>query len=233
MKKYFKIVFVLVTIFFYNEMSFGQKGKIKPPTKKKIATVVGASDTQMNFSGKFEGSKYTNPFFGFKITMPENWIIQEKDVNDAIKKIGEEQIKGKTKQVQGILDEAVQRVTVLFTTSKDIFGMADNAALILGAEKMSPLTKIRNGNDYMRLTLQSYKLMQLPPDYQYSENILTEKFNTEVFSYIDIQRTGYKQRVYATARKSYALFFTVQFVKQKDLDTMREVLEKTDFNWKP
>ena len=92
--------------------------------------------------------------------------------------------------------------------------------------------QIRDGQDYLRLNIQTLKKLQLPPDYKYSEKIELEKFGNETFYYIDIERAAYRQRIYSTYRKGYALFFTLSYVTDEDLETMRSILKNSDFAWK-
>ena len=126
----------------------------------------------------------------------------------------------------------MQRVTILFTASKDILGIENNAIMVFAAEKKTPLMQIRNGEDYLRLTIQSFKKLQLPPDYKYSEKIESEKFGNETFHYIDIERINYRQRIYSTYRNGYALFFTWSYVTDEDLETMKNIFQNSDFAWK-
>lgn len=232
MNKHVIFIGLLILVSLFSNTSFAQKTKLKPKHPKPSVSSL-KPDSQGSFFGEIEGNDYKNSFFGLKLTVPENWIIQEKKINEAIKQAGIEKLKGKTSQVQQSLDKETQKVTILFTISKDIFGIANNAILLLATEKIAPLVQVRNGYDYMRLTLQSYKSMQLPPDYKYSEKIQSEKFGNENFSYIDIERTKYTQRIYATYRKGYAVFFTLQFFNTEDLDKMRAILQNADFAWKP
>jgi hypothetical protein len=74
--------------------------------------------------------------------------------------------------------------------------------------------------------------VQLPPDFKYSETINSEKLGNETFYSLDIQRTGYKQRFYATVRKGYSLFFTLTYITAADLETMKTVIRDSDFAWK-
>jgi len=229
-KTHYKIILTLAVIILLGDSSFAQKSRSKAKPKK-TTTVAGAFDTS-DFLGAVDDSEYKNSFFGLKVSLPESWIIQEKEVNDELKQIGESGVKGKTRKIQKSFDQAAQKVTILLTATRDIIGIADNAVLSLVVEKPLPPFRIKNGNDYLRLALQSYKLLQLPPDYKYSENIRSETLGGETFYYIDVQQAGFTQRFYATARKGYAVFFLVQFFKAEDLETMKEILRNSDFAWK-
>lgn len=226
-----KAVFAAAVILLFDESALAQKSRTPPKPKKTSTTVTGTFDTQ-SFLGTVEGSDYKNSFFDIKVSLPPSWIVQEKAVNEEIKEIGNGAVRGKNRTAQKVLDRAAQRVTILFTATKDILGIADNALFNLTVEKPLPPLRFRDGNDYLRVALQSYKLMQLPPDYRYSENIQSETFGGEKFYYIDVERTGFTQRFYVTARKGYAVFFLLQFADPKDLKTMKNLLRNSDFAWK-
>jgi hypothetical protein len=232
MEKYLKFFCLLIASFLFVNYSFAQKRKSKASPRKEIIQAVSDSDLQRDFLGEVQGSVYKNKFFGVKLVLPENWLIQEDEFNKFIKQKGSEILKGKTSQVQKSFNQSVQRVTILMTVTKDIVGIANNASLVLATEKINPPMQVRNGYDYMRLMLQSFKLLQLPPDYKYSEEIQTEKVGTENFSYINIERNGYKQGIYATYRKGYAVFFTLQFFNTEDFQKMKTILQNADFAWK-
>lgn len=202
----------------------GQKGPPKPVPRKEIVEV--------DRDGRIEGRVYLNEYFGLKITLPESWIAQESAVGDAIKKKGAEMVKGKTAAVDKEFDKAVNRTLTLFTTSKDILGMADNAILAVSAEAPAPLVQFRNGTDYLRLSLQSMKSLQLPPDFKYSEEIKSESLGRETVPYIQIERQGYHQRIYVIQRKGYAVLFTLTYISDEDLGTMREMISTADLSWK-
>lgn len=234
MKKNPVLIFTVIALFSLTGHVFAQSKKAVPPTRSAPAAPAETSrnDARTNFSGFFDGSTYKNKFFGLKITVPESWIIQESVTNREIKRLGGDSVKGKNEQTEKALDAAIERLTVLFTASKDILGMGNNAIMIFSAEKAPPAMQIRNGEDYMRLTVQSFKRVQLPPDFKYSETISSEKLGNETFYSLDIQRTGYKQRFYATARKGYSLFFTLTYITEADLETMKTVIRDSDFAWK-
>lgn len=226
------MIFFVIALFSLTNHIFAQSKKTVPAKVQAPPADASRNNSQANFLGAFEGGTYKNKFFGVKITVPESWLIQENAANQAIKQAGADAVKGKNEQTEKALDAAVQRLVLLFTASKDILGMDNNAALIFWAEKTSALVQVRNGEDYMRLTVQSFKKVEMPPDFKYSETINSEKLGNEIFYSVDIQRNGYKQRFYATARKGYALFFTLIYISDKDLETMKEALRNSDFAWK-
>lgn len=233
MKKNLIFISAIIVLFCATNSGFAQKSKTaKSKNKTNSVSKVVQDNSQQNFFGEIEGNSYKNKYFGIKIEIPETWLAQESEVGKAIKKVGTDVVKGKTAQTQKAFDEAAQRLTVLFTASKDILGIENNSIMTFAAEKKPPLLQIRNGQDYLRLNIQTFKKLTLPPDFKYSETIKSEKFGGETFYYIDIERTGYQQRFYAIYRKGYSLFFTLTYANEEDLETMKEIIRNSDFGWK-
>lgn len=92
--------------------------------------------------------------------------------------------------------------------------------------------QVRNGQDYLRLSLQSFKKLQMPPDFNYSETIESEKLGNETFYYIKVQRAAISQRFYVTALKGYALFFTFNYKTDEQLEALKQIVRNSDFSWK-
>ncbi len=232
MKKVLTIIFSVGVVFFLVNHAAAQKKKAvsKKDTAKPVS--VPKTSSQENFAGVVDGKVYKNLFFNFKLTIPETWIIQQTEVSEFIEKKGKESLKGKNTTSQQAINKAAQGVSILFTASKDILGIADNAVLIFATEKVGPIPQVRNGHDYLRLSIQSYKMMQLPPDMKYSEKVQSEKFGGETFYYIDVERAGGFFRHYSIYRNGYALLFTMQYVREEDLSALKKILEASDFAWK-
>ncbi|HEY0051316.1 MAG TPA: hypothetical protein VGB68_18615, partial [Pyrinomonadaceae bacterium] len=125
MKKNPILIFSVIALFSLTAHVFAQSKKAVPPIRSAPAAPAETSrdNSRTNFSGFFDGSTYKNKFFGLKITVPESWMIQGNATNREIKQLGADSVKGKNEQTEKALDAAIDRLTVLFTASKDILGM--------------------------------------------------------------------------------------------------------------
>ncbi len=232
MRDNIKIVGLSLIILLLANGVFAQKRRIRPAPRREIVEVDSKSAVDSSLEGELKDGVYQNKFFGLKIVIPENWLLQERQVSEAIKDFGTKAVKGKTSVTEKAYQQAVQRLTVLFTASRDIIGIENNSTMIFAAEKSTPLMQVRNGKDYLRFNIQSFKKLQLPPDFKYSETVESEKFGTETFYSLDVQRATFKQRYYAIYRKGYSLFFTFTYVNEEDLEAMKAALRESDFSWK-
>ena len=229
----FRLLILVIILIIGPNTYFNAQTNAKPASTKKT----GASDSAKSiaaddFFGTVDKNNYNNKFFKIKITSPADWLVQEREIGDAIKDRGMQAMTGKSKQVQKSFDEAANRVSVFFTVSRDIMGIPNNAVLIFASEKIVPPLQIRNGKDYLRINIQTFKQMTLPADLKYSEIIESEQFGNETLYYLQITRALSLQRIYAFYRNGYALFFTLQYSSDKDLDELRQIIATTDFEWK-
>ncbi len=217
----------------YSFAQVPKKGSPPQPAPKRLISDSSYSTTNaLDFAGEIVGNVYQNKYFRLRIVPPEAWLAQSPAVNEAIKSKGTELVSGKTKAADKALDESVQRTAILYTVTKDILGIQNNGALSLVVERIPPLVQIRNGQDFLRLTLQSQKVLTLPADMRLSESILSEKFGTETLYYLDIERLAYSQRLYVIARNGHAISFIITYFSNEDLETMKEILRQSDFAWK-
>ncbi|HEY0658166.1 MAG TPA: hypothetical protein VGD05_06815 [Pyrinomonadaceae bacterium] len=178
--------------------------------------------------GTIKGNTYTNRFFGFTFSLPETWQIQEQIINKIIKDNAARETKAKNDATQKAFDQAVNRVTVFLTATRDTLGASENASIVCSIEDMRLIPAVKDGVDYLDLAINTYKRIQLPPDFKYSE-VKAEKLGKTQFAYIEINKTGINQRMYATFRKGYAIFFVFTFNNKEDLETMRQILAQGNF----
>jgi hypothetical protein len=229
MKKFLVIIFSVGILFLLNGQTIAQKKKTASKTSKAKTVSVPNSP---NLGGVIDGKFYKNAFFGFKLTIPENWIVQPNDVSKTMEEKGREGLKGKNPNAQKSITAAAQNVNVWLTTSKNFIGATDNAALMFITEKISRAQRVRNGYDYLLGSLKSYQLIQLPPGSMYSEKIESEKFGKETFYYYDFKIPGTNFRHYAIYRKGYALLFTLAYTSEENLKAATAILRAADFAWK-
>jgi hypothetical protein len=219
------LFFVLVVIGLSGFSLHAQK-----PPPKIVAEKKEFIDPQ-DFLGTVNGQEYQNVYFRLKLTAPESWIIQESAIGEVIKQRGKEVVEGKTATIQKSIEDSLDQVHVLLTITEHIIGIEKNAALVLAVEKINSQVQVRNGRDYLELVIQTYKKMNLPADMMYSEEIKSETFGAETFYYIEIRRAGFEQRIYASYRRGYALFYTLNYFDTDQLNSLREAMMKADYGW--
>jgi len=215
---------LVIFISLFGVLAFAQtKPKPKPAPPKAAPKPSAPLDL-----GKVDGKIYTNRFFGFTFSLPETWQIQEQIINKIIKDTGTRETKAKNAVTQKAFEQAATRVTVLLSAFKNTLGAAENASIICSLEDVRPIPAVKDGVDYLDLNISTLKRVQLPPDFKYSV-VKAEKLGKTQFAYLEITKTNANQRIYATFRKGYAIFFVLTFNNEKDLETMRQILAQGNF----
>jgi hypothetical protein len=215
---------ILVFISLIGVSAFAQtKPKPKPVPAKAAAKPSAPLDL-----GEVDGKTYANRFFGFTFSLPETWQIQEQIINKIIKDTGTRETKAKNVVTQKAFEQAMNRVTVLLSAFKNTLGAAENASIVCSLEDMRSVPAVKDGVDYLDLNISTFKRLQLPPDFKYSE-VKAEKLGKTQFAYIEITKRVANQRIYATFRKGYAIFFVLTFNNEEDLETMRQILAQGNF----
>jgi len=217
---------ILIFIILFGVSAFAQT---KPkPTSKPVSTKTPPKPSASLDLGTVDGAAYTNRYFGFTFSLPETWQIQEQIVNKIIKDTGTRETKAKNAVTQKAFEQAATRVTVLLSAFKNTLGAAENASIVCSLEDMRPIPAVKDGVDYLDLNINTFKRIQLPPDFKYSE-VKAEKLGKTQFAYLEITKTNANQRIYATFRKGYAIFFVLTFNNEEDLETMRRILAQGNF----
>jgi hypothetical protein len=65
--------------------------------------------------GSIEGSVYSNRYFGLKLTIPENWQVQDDETKKRIMALGKEGLAGNNKQLEKALDASLLNTLNLLT----------------------------------------------------------------------------------------------------------------------
>lgn len=182
--------------------------------------------------GTIEGNTYANKYLGIQFTLPDTWETQGQEFNDAIVKIGQSQMKGKTSQMQNKIDEAPQKVKILVSSKKTV-GSAGAANFICSAEILDQPLLITSGTDYLRAMINGFRKSTLPSDYLYSDVIKQEKLGTNLLPYAETTKAGViKQRFYSIVRKGYGITFVLTYMEDEDFQAMKKMMENANLSFK-
>ncbi len=180
--------------------------------------------------GSLDGSVYVNPYFKFRIKLPEGWNIAERESNNAALQVGRDLVKGSDTRTNEAVDRSVAKTVLLFTTSKfpPQTPNVRQAMIQCGAERI-------NNTVTSATYLQSSKDLLLKSSLKYSvvRDVHTETIAGLSFSVMELQQSAYgftvKQRYYATIRKGFALFFVTSYLDDADGTEMEQVLKGSKF----
>ena len=182
--------------------------------------------------GTFEDSVYNNDYFGFKMTLPSDWSVQDQQAIKQMKDIGAEIIAGDDKNLKAAIKYSEMQVVTLLAAFKHPVGapVSFNPNISCVAERIRHAPGIKTGKDYLyhsRSMLESGQLQ-----YSFPKEIYTEKLGGVDFDILcadlTVGQMMVHQKFYVAVIKGYALTFTVSFTDEEE--GLREILESVSFN---
>jgi hypothetical protein len=204
------------------------------PSSPIITTAPATSSTRpakfVGFDpGQVTGSSYTNNFFGFRLTIPFGWRVQEQDVKDMLQKTGRDLIKTDNPQANARLDSSISNTVNMLTVFKYAVGASPefNASLICGAEWL-PNPSMSAGQ-YM---MSARGVLERSQQGQYSFKPLTrETVGGTEFTVMEVELpSSIRQKYYAAIKKDYALFFVLTYASDEDEAVLRQALRSVRFS---
>jgi hypothetical protein len=223
------IVKVFIVIAVLGGISHAQKRKPVRAAGKVPAAAAPKPDVD---PGTVEIRTYTNKSFRFSVTFPDEWLIPDNDFEAYMKTQGYDlSLKappGLPVATKNKLNKGLRGVTVLLTAYKKVPGMDENAIVRISVEDLRGAPQVRDGVDYIDGVLQTYKTMQLPKGFKYSET-QAEKLGRKQFAFADSETTADKRRIYATVRNGHALLFSITYTDKEDLEVLRRILTNGNF----
>lgn len=207
-----------------------QKRRPSRAVRKPAATT--ASVKAAANPGAIDFRTYTNDAFNFSVTFPNTWVIPDSDIESVLKSQGSDlSLKtppGLSPLTKNTIVRRLKTVTVLLTAYKKMPDMPENAMVRISVEDLKAAPQVKDAVDYIDAIIQSYKTMQLPKGYKYSET-QAEKLGRMQFAYLDSETPDDKRRMYATVRNGHALIFTITYTDKDDLEVLREMLSDGNF----
>jgi hypothetical protein len=209
----------------------------KPRTKRPVAktTVAAKPAAKTEETGDIRGRAFISDQFRFSITLPDTWYIADDNFENTTRKEGFDLSLKPPPTLRPIaktrLDHSLKRVKVLFTAYRSSAGAKDGAIMRVSAEDLSAVPQVKDAVDYFDLMRKTFQSMKLPADFRYSET-QAERLGKKQFAFLDISSKAGKKRMYATVRDGHAIMFTLSYLRDEDLQTMRQILADGDFGLK-
>ena len=223
------IVKVFIVIALLAGVSYSQKRK---PVRAAGKAPAAAAPNPAVDPGTVDFRTYTNKTFRFSVTFPDDWIIPDKDIEAYVKTQGVD-LNPKLPALllpstKNQIIRNTKNISVLLTVFKKVPGMADNTSIRISVENLKTFPQIKDAVDYMDALRITYKAMQLPVGFKYSET-QAEKLGKKQFAFLDIETKDDKRRLYATVRNGHALIFSITYADRGDLEVLRQILTNGDF----
>ncbi len=183
--------------------------------------------------GQFSETIYTHDFFGFKIEIPEDWVIQDKDSLERIANLGREMITGDDKNLEAVIKASELQVLNLLVAFKYPLGapVDFNPSISIIAENVGNFPGITNGRDYLfhsKNLLQSSQMQVDFPGDPYKENIGGLEFDIMKMNLIIGSQT-INQLYCVTIQERYAFLIIQTYGKKKELKEIAAIIETSSF----
>ena len=213
LRKNSRLIFILFLLFYSPTQTVGQK------TIAKI-----------DF-GSIEGTTYTNRYFGLKLTIPENWQIQDDETKKKMMESGKRKIMGGDKQVEKTLDTSLLNTLNLLAVFKYPVGsgMRHNPSFGCVAEKITRFPSL-TARDYLIGTKSFMQKSQVPYTFReiYSRSIGGRGF-VVLPAQAPLNGAIVYQNYYTRIMKGYALVFIITYSTDEELRPLEEMLKSVRF----
>jgi len=206
----------------------------KPRAKRRIAkpAVAVKPAAKTANTGDMSGHAFTSEQFHFQITIPVAWYVADDNFENTTRKEGFDLSLKPPATLGPIaktrLDQSLKRVKVLFTAYRSSAGAKDGAIMRVSAEDLTTVPQVKDAVDYFDLMRKTFQSMKLPADFKYSET-QAEKLGQKQFAFLDVSSKAGKKRMYAMVRGGHAIMFTLSYLRDNDLQTMRQILANGNF----
>jgi hypothetical protein len=223
-----KLILIVATVFIVFVVGSMIAFLVLPPAFVELHGNSQRVPTDFDY-GSWVGSTYKNDFFGFSITIPENWYILEKEERKASMKAGAEELKN-----ANIFDkDEMERVTkITEITTANLFHVGypaeeameeeSNRNLILSVEKVPE--KI-NRAQYVKITRQNFT--KLSPNLVIKSET-NKTIATQEFASLEIEFEVYGIPVYQEhlicLKNGFAVFFVLTWLENSDKEQLDAIM---------
>lgn len=184
--------------------------------------------------GKITNDVYQNEFFGFSVTLPPEWSVQDDAATQEIKELGEEMLVGDDKKMQAATKAAALNTVYLLTAFEHPLGspVEFNPSFMSIAERVRNVPGIKEGKDYLFHVKKFLEASQM--EIAFPKEIYTEEIDGVSFDVMELEMammgSVVTQRYYATIKKEYALSFVLSFASDENEENAKNILQTVRFN---
>lgn len=196
----------------------------------KIKEAIATSEIDF---GTITNSVYQNNYFGFSVTFPQDWSIQDQTEQRQLMVKGSHALYGDSSKGQAVLNAAALQVVNLFAVSQYPMGshVEFNSSILSMAERVRQAPDVKTGTDYLehvKTQLASGRLA-----ISYPGDIYTTQVGGKDFSVMELEMTTPKmtvrQKYYAAIMKGYALGFILSYSSDEQESSLQKILDTVTF----
>jgi hypothetical protein len=116
-------------------------------------------------AGVVTGRNYTNSFFAFAMTLPEDWPVAGSEVLKRVQEAGHKMMsKAGGKETEALLEAAEPNIRYLLMITEKPYGapVAFNSSIIFMSERLSDVPGVKTGEDYLFQVDKMLRSAQMP-----------------------------------------------------------------------
>jgi len=182
--------------------------------------------------GKVKDNIYTNDFFKFSFSIPDNWYYKESDyINKLVNKQAED-LSSQSEEMEKIIEEARITVANLLMISKYKVGSTFffNPTIAIMVDNISGDPGIKSEIDYIK---SSKRVMERTNEYNFDPNFYNEMIGNKKFDIMKTNsfRNGIEiyQEVYVRIIDNFALNIIITYSNQEEKKEIDEILLNLNF----
>jgi hypothetical protein len=184
--------------------------------------------------GEIKDSVYRNNYFGLSLTLPQDWIVQNREFFKKTIEVGAEAITGTDENMKVAFDAAKLNIVPLFAVSKHEAGapVDSNPNINTLAERIHLAPGIKKGTDYLFHTRKFMEGSAMKFTFPSETQAIT--IGGREFGVMEVEMNmgpaRLKQKHYATVLKGYALQFVITYTKEEELPILEQVIHSSKFD---
>jgi hypothetical protein len=167
-----------------------------------------------DFFGKLDGGQYTNNFFGLSLTVPEGYLVLNRDEIGIYSKAAVDLMKGENERNNKAFNDAINNQAVLLMVAQKAPGSEGNAVAEMQVRKQPP------GATANVVLAQSAKLMTGSAKAVLTRHLPSVRFGNRTFTgaefEIQVGSQMLTQQLYITMQRGYAMSVGLTFAAGAD-----------------
>ncbi len=185
--------------------------------------------------GKVENNIYTNSFFNLNMTLPTDWVVQTKEQNDQLMKLGQEMLANDNENLKAAIKASEINTANLLTIFEHEVGsvVEYNPSMVLIVENLRFSPGIKSGKDY--LTQSKKVLKQTQIKYNNIDDTKFEKVNVNKQDFylmnlsLNHLNMNIKQGYYSILKNGFSINVIISYVTEKQKQELEKILNTLKF----